>query len=577
MSIDDIINLCLTPNGRINPTIKPQSRIWDLVAVMVPHLPYNTSLSEKIYCLRHNIHEIQYCVFCGIRPVQYNNSLKTYRKYCTSSCAQNCSVVKAERKKTNLERYGVEHGNQTKDSCEKRKKTNLERYGVENAYQSEYIKQKIKQTNLKKYGVENPQQSHIIRQRTSHTNLKRYGTKNPNQSLIIRNKAKQTNLKKYGVENPSSCPIFQMKRKNTNLKKYGVENAIQNQDIRRRLEQNNLKKYGFAYTFQIPSVRAKIRQINITKNGFPHIAQTTSIDYQDQQISISEYAKLHNRNTTQALRIYRSLGEAALRKYVEDYDNWKADNCSSLERLFSNLTNLPFYNISPFPCGKYRPDFKLNETTYIDADGLYWHSESNHDKSYHFDKRVFYEQNNLRLYQFREDEIRSKPNIIRSMLSLDPIQKYRASKLTIKKVKYLEAKEFLNTNHIQGAVPAITYGLYKENMLLCLISIKRNFKSEWEISRFCSKLNTRIHGGFSKLLQHVMKEHDIKQIYSWCDLRYSQGKVYESNGFVQVKETLGWAWTDYVRTYPRLRFREEHGLDKIYDAGQRLYVWGIVC
>jgi hypothetical protein len=51
-------------------------------------------------------------------------------------------------------------------SNENRKKTNLEKYGVENPFQSEEIKGKIKNANLEKYGVENPQQNKNIKEKT---------------------------------------------------------------------------------------------------------------------------------------------------------------------------------------------------------------------------------------------------------------------------------------------------------------------------------------------------------------------------------------------------------------------------
>jgi hypothetical protein len=473
-------------------------------------LPYDAKNSERLYCLSNNITSLVKCKSDACNNhVKYIPNEARYFDSCSRSCAARIQMLE----------------NNHMNRQELREKVASRLKEVRNSERKQDIDAKIKQTSVERYGG--------------------IGFASPE----LADKTKTSLLEKYGVDNAAHSKAIRQKAKRTNISKYGVEHILSAGPIRDSINRKNIKKYGFS----IPN-------------------QYTNIVFQNKELSISQYTQLHGRNTTHAFHIYRSLGESELRRYVEDYDNWKADNCSSLERSFSNLTNLPFHNISPFPCGKYRPDFKLDDITYIDTDGLYWHSESNHDKSYHFDKRLFYESHGLRLYQFREDEIRSKPDIIRSMLSLDPVQKYRASNLTTKKVKYLEAKEFLNTNHIQGAVPAITYGLYEENILLCLISIKRNFKSEWEISRFCSKLNTRIHGGFSKLLKHVLKEHDIKQIYSWCDLRYSQGQVYESNGFIQVKTTLGWSWTDYVRTYPRLRFREDCGLDKIYDAGQRLYV-----
>ena len=47
----------------------------------------------------------------------------------------------------------------TKESNEKRKRTCMERYGIENPFQSEEFKEKMRQTWFKKYGVKNPAQS----------------------------------------------------------------------------------------------------------------------------------------------------------------------------------------------------------------------------------------------------------------------------------------------------------------------------------------------------------------------------------------------------------------------------------
>ena len=110
----------------------------------------------------------------------------------------------------------------------------------------------------------------------------------------------------------------------------------------------------------------------------------------------------------------------------------------------------------------------------------------------------------------------------------------------------------------------------------------RKDKVSIEVSRVATLLGYRVVGGFTRLLKRIVETSDCAAVYSFCDLRYSQGDVYEKNGFVNVRESLGWSWTDFKVTYNRLQCRasegrterenaEELGWVKIYDAGQRLY------
>ena len=82
------------------------------------------------------------------------------------------------------------------------KKTNLEKYGVEHALQSKEIQNKAKETCKERYGVEHPAQSEEIQKLFVQTNLMTYGVENPSQSQIIKDKKAQTTMEHYGVENP---------------------------------------------------------------------------------------------------------------------------------------------------------------------------------------------------------------------------------------------------------------------------------------------------------------------------------------------------------------------------------------
>lgn len=63
--------------------------------------------------------------------------------------------VKAQMRKTNLEKYGVEYYSQTKDFIDKRKKTWLEKYGSDVPTSCKEVQEKRDKTSLEKYGSKN--------------------------------------------------------------------------------------------------------------------------------------------------------------------------------------------------------------------------------------------------------------------------------------------------------------------------------------------------------------------------------------------------------------------------------------
>ena len=105
--------------------------------------------------------------------VKWQKSRPIYTDFCSTTCGYESDERKEKIRQTNLERYGVENPNQSKEIQNKTKKTNLERYGVENPNQSKEIREKTKQTNLERYGVESPLQSKEIQEKIKQTNLER--------------------------------------------------------------------------------------------------------------------------------------------------------------------------------------------------------------------------------------------------------------------------------------------------------------------------------------------------------------------------------------------------------------------
>ena len=122
---------------------------------------------------------------------------------------------------------------------------------------------------------------------------------------------------------------------------------------------------------------------------------------------------------------------------------------------------------------------------------------------------------------------------------------------------------------------------------------KRDTKNTWELTRFCSKLNTQIIGGASKLFKYFVTTMNPDKVVSFSDIAHTSGKLYEILGFQKVSVSApNYVWVDYYDTkfYTRVRCQkrflkkllndenldlsktekqimEEHGFLRVYDSG----------
>ena len=102
----------------------------------------------------------------------------------------------------------------------------------------------------------------------------------------------------------------------------------------------------------------------------------------------------------------------------------------------------------------------------------------------------------------------------------------------------------MSNNHLQGKCGgSVRLGLYYNGELVSMMLFGKsrhfvgNGKHEWELLRFCSKLNTVVIGGASKLLNYFTKNYDWKNIVSYADKRWSTGKIYETLNFKKYNES----------------------------------------
>ena len=599
----------------------------DVYDFLLKNYPSDISFSEKLHWFFNDINEYPICKKCGNR-VNYKGFTHGYYDYCSLKCSNSDNDVKNKKqntilknsgsielhykniqeksKQTKLERYGDE--NYTNNS--KREQTCLERYGYKTNLITDENREKSKQTKLERYGDEN----YTNNSKREQTCLERYGNIHAAKTDIIKSKIKQTKLERYGDENYNNYD----KTIATNLKKYGVKCIFESRDFQEKIKQSMLEKYNVEYAQQNLSIKekSKITSFNNTldkHNNILNIYLKDSIIWYDCQCPHPECKKCDSKTFSISSNIY--WNRINDKKCTELCTNLlpiqkSISKNTSLEIFIKNI--LDEHNILYIENDRtilndkeidiYIPDKKIG----IECNGVYWHSDKYKSKTYHYDKYIYCKQNKIQLLTIWEDQVLKKPDVIKSIiLSKLGIYENRiyARNCKIKEVKSNDAKIFIDNNHLQGYVNSlIKIGLYYNNELVSIMTFGKKRKSlnnksknnEWELYRFCNKLNTQIIGGASKLFNHFINCFHPNIIESFSSNDISCGKLYDILGFSKISENPGSYW--YVdklyNRYHRFCFRKQQlkslgcpdnmsekqfmdnlGYYRIYDSGQTKFIW----
>lgn len=172
----------------------------------------------------------------------------------------------------------------------------------------------------------------------------------------------------------------------------------------------------------------------------------------------------------------------------------------------------------------------------IEFCGIYWHSEQmGKDKWYHFNKHKQCKAMGIRLITIFEDEWMHNKQIIKG--KLDHVLSVSTDKLfarrtTVAPVSTTDKRNFFDNYHIQGNGPSsVNYGLWYNNVLVACIGFIKTKQNTYYLNRYAT--NIRVVGGFSKLLTRFTSDHpDFASVVTFADLRWSDGNLYEKNGFV---------------------------------------------
>jgi Mor family transcriptional regulator len=389
--------------------------------------------------------------------------------------------------------------------------------------------------SLCKHGVKNSAQREEVRSKIRDTNIDRL------QSKEFKEQIKKTNLQKYGNENPMLVQSIVEKQKETLLNRYGVNNIMKYADTAKKaaqkMKQTKIDK-GIIKTYEGKSRPDLAKEIGFSRSHFGKLVN---------KYGMEEAIKMEPFKTK-------------LEKTFEDF-----------------LQNYNINYVTQFRINKKIADFKIDNLL-IEVDGLYWHSDvAKVDMNYHINKKTTYENAGYDSLFFREDEIRDKFEIVKSMVlnRLGRSNKVFARKCHMGILNNKDADVYFETNHLMGKGRGTTYVLTFKEEIVAALRLKRNKNNDYEISRFCNSKFYTVTGAFSKLLSFAIKDKHPDSIMTFIDKRYGKGNYLKDLGFSYIHTYPSFRWTDGFETFHRLKFPGNSGynkdLFKIYDCGQAKY------
>lgn len=568
-SEDEILQIIKENSSK---TALKNEAVYSYCETLLKEIPEYENLINICYSIRKEI-PIKVCPVCG-KYILYGKTKLKKDKFCSDACyrsPEGLKIAKQRRDATNIERYGSledaykAHHERYVESCiskgisvgawspeaqAKKEATMLERYGATATLASSILAKKVKQTNLERYGVENIGGSREIRAKIDATNEKRYGSSNLFSIKKIQNKIKATNLERYGVEYVGDSQVIRERIKITNQKRYGCDFPLENKEIHKKAIKSN----------------ATILEQNVRK-------RVLNEDYE----IVGGYNGAHKRNYIKCLR----CGNEFLHNIISNKPLFcpfcdKVSGSHKENEIMAYIRSLGIIareRDRDILDGKELDIYIPDKAVAIEIDGIYWHSEAaGKNKNYHLNKTKRCEELGIQLIHIFDDEILYKGQIVKSrlraILGKTPY-KIAARSCQVREIPSSFYNKFVEKYHIQGAVnTSIRLGLYYKNRLVAVMGFNKsrfNKKYDYELMRYCTISSFNITGGAGKLLKYFRK-HYQGSIISYADKRWSNGSLYHSLGFTELKDSEPNYYYVKGNTRESRQKFQKHKLEKVLEV-----------
>lgn len=634
----------------LNDFFKRNRSLGRLLQDQTNFLPPRAYARERLWYIEHNTDVPPSCKQCD-RSVKWNNANRSHQEYCSIKCAKNDPDhmqkaidtnmdrygvpstamdpnVRARQRATLMSNYGVDHPSKSKEILDRTTATNMDRYGVPSTAMDPDTISKRKKTNIERYGIDVASKTDSVKQRTKDTNMDRYGVPSTAMVPAIKHKQQLTLQKNHGVDNPFRSPDIQKLRTDTMIAKYGVEHPMQSDTIIGKLVETNMEKYGVPYSSMNESVKQKKQTTLMDNHGvtipfdsfdiwydtfFTHLDRPAAERLFDTLRDKQTLYNMHHNDELTLHKISELLGVSqsviglwfkkhgiGVRKYATSQG--ERDLFEFIQMILPDVEVLQNVRdiIPPMELDIYIPSKNLA----IEFNGNYWHSElQGKGKRYHLNKSTMCNELGIQLIHIRSDQWDTKNEIVRSRLGakLSHSQSIYARKTTIDLIPKSEANEFLVANHIQGKCPSsIEYGLKVGDELVAVMTFgKSRFsnKSEYELLRYCGKLNTTVVGGASRLFKKFMTDYGSPSIISYSDISWNTGNLYIQLGFTLTHHSAPnyyyFHTSNSSKLYHRMEFQKHkqrhrlgvfdsaltewenmqlNGYDRVWDCGNAVYL-----
>lgn len=344
------------------------------------------------------------------------------------------------------------------------------------------------------------------------------------------------------------------KQEESCLDHFGVKFSLQVKEVRDK----GIKTLQKNYNVSNPGQLQKNHDIQLTKSYENFILNN---EYDEPMFTLNEYLKRESSDQLLTFRckrcgnIFEAIHSCGYHRRCEKC--FPSNQISYQEKDIVEFIRTQYDGIiiendtsilKPKELDIYLPMKKLA----IEYDGLYWHSDSIKDSTYHLNKTNACENQGIQLIHIFENEWMQKQQIVKSNIkSLLGIYRKTidSTACTICQVDKRISNEFQLANHIQGSVNAkIHIGLYNSDELVSLMTFDNvDELNNWKILRFCNKLGYNVIESAKSLLDFFENTIFPNRTYITVDRRWNQEKTYTDLGFTlqHITKPNGWYWISY--------------------------------
>lgn len=139
----------------------------------------------------------------------------------------------------------------------------------------------------------------------------------------------------------------------------------------------------------------------------------------------------------------------------------------------------------------------------------------------------------------------------------------------IKEIDNDITKEFINNNSIKKYIESdINLGLFKDNVLLFVMSFSSNNNLDYTLNQICYKNNLYVINSEKLLLDYFINNYKVNKIIAYCDLEIENKKLYDKLGFKLNNDKLKFnlSYYNYRTTEHRINKKEVNQLLKLDDS-----------